>query len=268
MGSKVDFFIIGTQKGGTTAIDRYLRQHPQLQMARIKEVHHFDNDKLSWSKPDHKRLHLQYDWSVPGVMRGEATPIYLYWPQSLLRLQAYNPEAKLIVSLRHPAYRAYSHWKMETRRERETLSFEDAISPHGRERVAQAPNGVHRVYSYIERSCYAPQIRVLLQLFSRSQIFFMRIDDLWSKPGKALAEVEQFLGVEKAVSTAPDRSYVKATSGALEDDRPLSSSDRAKLDDLFRDDIKETAILTGLDLSEWLSASYSENLKPSAAFSG
>ena len=263
MGSKVDFFIVGVQKGGTTALDRYLRQHPQLQMARVKEVHHFDDETVSWAHPDHERLHRQYDWSVQNVLRGEATPIYLYWPQSLARLQAYNPDARLIVSLRHPAFRAYSHWKMETRRAWENLSFEDAISPQGRRRVAAALNGAHRVFSYIERSCYAPQVARLLDLFSRSQVLFMRVDDLWSTPGRALETVEQFLGVEQAVSTAPDRSYVKATSGALEDDRPLSSSVRAQLDDLFRGDIKETAKLTRLDLSDWLSPGYLENLKPS-----
>ncbi|WP_188714206.1 hypothetical protein [Paracoccus acridae] len=96
----------------------------------------------------------------------------------------------------------------------------------------------------------------------------MRVDDLWSTPGKALGKVEQFLDVEQAISTAPDGSYVKATSGALEDHRPLSSSVRAQLDDLFRDDIKETARLTSLDLSDWLSPGYLENLKPSSVFMG
>lgn len=268
MGSKVNFFIVGTQKGGTTALDQYLRQHPQLQMGRVKEVHHFDNELISWSHPDHEQLHQHYDWSVPNVLRGEATPIYLYWPQSLDRLQAYNPDAKLIVSLRHPAYRAYSHWRMETRREWEPLPFEDAISAQGRSRVAESPNGAHRIFSYIERSLYALQIRTLLQLFPRSQVHFMRVDDLWSTPNKALAAVEQFLGVDRAVSTAPERTYVEATFGALVDERPLSSSVRAQLDALFRDDIKDTALLTGLDLSDWLSPSYSEDLKTSSAFSG
>lgn len=77
MISKVGFFIIGTQKGGTTALDFYLRQHPRLQMARVKEVHHFNNESISWSLPDHGRLHDQFDWTVADVLRGEATPIYL-----------------------------------------------------------------------------------------------------------------------------------------------------------------------------------------------
>lgn len=157
MGTKVDFFIIGTQKGGTTALDAYLRQHPQLQMAHVKEVHHFDNETLQWAHPDHGGLHDQFDWTVPHVLRGEATPIYLYWPQSLTRLHTYNPQARLIVSLRQPTFRAHSHWRMETRRGLETLSFEGAVSPTGRKRVQDTINGVHRVFSYVERGCCDPR---------------------------------------------------------------------------------------------------------------
>lgn len=267
MGTKVDFFIIGTQKGGTTALYRYLRQHPQLQMARVKEVHHFDDETISWSRPNHDRLHQQYDWLVPNVIRGETTPIYMYWPHSMSRLRAYNPDAKLIISLRHPAYRAFSHWKMETRRDWETLAFEDAVSPRGRMRVAEAPNGAHRIFSYIERSFYAPQIRTLLQSFSRSQVFYMRFDHLWSDPSESLAAVERFLGVEHVVSAAPQRSYVAVTKGATEDDRTMSNEVRPQLNAMFRDDIKETAQLTNLDLSDWLDANFSEDLKSSETLS-
>ncbi|MCA0448534.1 MAG: sulfotransferase, partial [Proteobacteria bacterium] len=40
---RVDFFIAGVQKGGTTALDHYLRDHPAIQMASVKEVHAFDD---------------------------------------------------------------------------------------------------------------------------------------------------------------------------------------------------------------------------------
>ena len=41
---KVGFIICGTQKGGTTALDYYLRLHNQICMAKKKEVHFFDED--------------------------------------------------------------------------------------------------------------------------------------------------------------------------------------------------------------------------------
>src|SRR5690348_9347014 len=126
MAELVDFFIVGVQKGGTTALAEYLGQHPGIQMSRDKEVHHFDNENLDWSRPAHTQLHDQFDWSVRRVIRGEATPIYIYWPSSLARIKNYNKDAKLIVALRHPSFRAFSHWKWEVQGKRESLTFEEA----------------------------------------------------------------------------------------------------------------------------------------------
>ena len=39
---KIDFIVIGVQKAGTTALDHYLRLHPDIEMAKRKEVHFFD----------------------------------------------------------------------------------------------------------------------------------------------------------------------------------------------------------------------------------
>jgi hypothetical protein len=98
-------------------------------------------------------FHEHFEWSqTSGVIRGEATPIYMYWPNAMERICRYNAAAKLILCLRHPAYRAHSHWRMEIMRSAETLSFENAISRAGRRRVRNAEGGVHRVYSYVERA--------------------------------------------------------------------------------------------------------------------
>lgn len=142
---RVEFFVAGVQKGGTTALDAMLRQHPEIAMAREKEVHFFDDESIDWSAPDYGRLHAAYD-AGERRLRGEATPIYTYWPNALERLRAYNPAAKIIVGLRHPAFRALSHWRMETARGVEAFSFSEAIRT-GRGRVAAAPNGVHREFS-------------------------------------------------------------------------------------------------------------------------
>ena len=40
----LNFIVCGTQKGGTTALDYYLRSHQEICMAIKKEVHFFDND--------------------------------------------------------------------------------------------------------------------------------------------------------------------------------------------------------------------------------
>jgi hypothetical protein len=97
-------------------------------MAKVKEVHFFDNEGLDWSKADYSPLHSNFLWDRVDQMRGEATPIYTYWPNALERLRNYNAEAKLIIGFRHPTYRAYSHWRMETGRNAESLDFIQCIT--------------------------------------------------------------------------------------------------------------------------------------------
>jgi hypothetical protein len=41
MNFKLDFVVAGAQKAGTTAINHYLKQHPQISMGKIKELHLF-----------------------------------------------------------------------------------------------------------------------------------------------------------------------------------------------------------------------------------
>lgn len=257
----LDFFIIGVQKGGTTALAAYLREHPGLQLSRVKEVHHFDDETVDWPAPSHDRLHAQFDWSADGVLRGEATPITIYWPPSLDRLQRYNPAAKLILILRHPSLRAFSHWRMELAREADDMLFAQAIAPQGRNRVRAAPGGVHRVFSYVERGFYAAQIERLLHLFPREQILFLRTDRLWDDSAATLTQVERFLGVDVMLGQKVERRYVVPVRSAAPGVLPPEC--RATLDAIFRDDIRRTAQLTQLDLEDWLDPDYREPMRES-----
>ncbi len=258
MQVRLDFFIAGAQKAGTTALDAMLRRHSGVQMrglqnAKLKEAHLFDADVGAQWAPDYGVLHEHYDWSAPAV-RGEATPIYLYWPQALERLRDYNPSAKIIVALRHPSFRAYSHWQMETSKGLDALPFAVAIR-EGRARVSTAPGGVHRVFSYVERGFYDDQIAHLLTLFPREQVLFFRNDALLREPGRVLGEIEVFLGVAPMLGDTP-REVIRPFESA--DTGPMHPADRALLDELFATRYARIEALTGLDLSDWRDAGYVE----------
>jgi hypothetical protein len=255
---RLDFFIAGVQKAGTTALDAMLRRHGGvlmrgLQDATKKEAHFFDADVGAPWAPDYGVLHEHYDWSAPAV-RGEATPIYLYWPRALERLRDYNPAAKIIVGLRHPSFRAHSQWRMETGRGLETLSFAEAIR-EGRARVGAAPGGVHRVFSYVERGFYDDQIAHLLALFPRAQVLFFLSDALLHAPGRVLTEIEAFLGLAPTLSETP-----REIIGPVESARaaPMRDADRALLDAIYTPRYARIEALTGLDLSDWRDADYVE----------
>ena len=234
-----------------------LRDHPQIQMARVKEVHFFDNERLDWAAPDVSHLHRQFDWTCGPVVRGEATPIYIYWQSALRRLKAYNPDARVLITLRHPAFRAYSQWKMEVARKRETLSFIDAISS-GRARVQGAPGGQHRVFSYVERGFYDTQIAELKSLFPEDQLHFFRTDWLWLEPDRQIGRIEEFLKLDAVLT--PRRTYVVP----LQSDHNISMSSEARelLDDLYRPTIAALGALTGIDFEDWKLPDYSEPMSP------
>ncbi len=157
------------QKGGTTALFDYLKDHPDLAMAPEKEVHFFDDEaSVDWARPDYAAYHARFDPDRPGL-RGEATPIYIYWPGSIERIARYNPRAKLILLFRDPVERAWSHWRMERSRGAEALPFDVCIR-QGRSRVddPSAP-GHHRVHSYVERGFYGAQLTRLYRFFPQSR---------------------------------------------------------------------------------------------------
>lgn len=262
MGRLVDFFIAGVQKGGTTALASYLGRHSQIQMSRVKEVHHFDNESLDWQTPDHNPLHAEFDWNAVYPIRGEATPIYSYWPPALSRLRQYNYDAKLIVLLRHPTFRALSHWRMEAVRRYDDFSFEDAISETGRRRVRESPSGVHRVFSYVERGFYADQIERILQSFSRLQVHFLRTDRLWDWPEQNLGDIEKFLGLRPELSRGIQREYIVPVASSHFSG--ISGVARRQLDTMYEADIRSCAKLTGLDLADWLSPDYREPMSDDA----
>ncbi len=107
---RVDFLIAGVQKGGTFSLYRLLERHPEISLSKAKEVHFFDNGEIDWSSPRYGPYHRNFPRWREGQVRGEATPIYIYWPEALERIRTYNPDIKLILLLRDPIERTYSAW--------------------------------------------------------------------------------------------------------------------------------------------------------------
>lgn len=244
--SQVDFLIGGVQKGGTTALFDYLHDVPGLALAPVKEVHFFDNEAVDWAEPDYGAYHQAFPQG-PAAARGEATPIYIYWPNCLERIARYNPAMKLVFLFRDPAERAWSQWKMEYARGLETEPFAWCIR-EGRARVADDPDmpGFHRVFSYIERGFYGRQLAHALSLFPREQILCLASNDLKRAPDETVRRVCRFLGAAE-----PDHALgprVLNVSQAMDYGSTLTPEDLAYMAGLFRDDLAAFEALSGLSL--------------------
>src|ERR1041385_7957255 len=97
-----DFFIVGHQKCGTTALHEMLRQHPQIFMPERKEPSYFVPDILRkpLSREEYEALFAP---APPGLRLGEATPTYLWSQTAAARIAKEVPDPKMIASLREPA---------------------------------------------------------------------------------------------------------------------------------------------------------------------
>jgi hypothetical protein len=217
-GAPLAFLVAGVQKAGTSALHDYLSEVPDLQLPASKELHFFDDEQtVDWSLPDYRVLHAPF--VDDGRLRGEATPITLYWPQALERVAAYNPAMRLVLLFRDPVARAYSQWQMEWARGSERMPFTQAIR-EGRARMSASTPvpGFDRVASYVERGFYGRQLARAMRLFGRDRILCLAQDDLEREPDATVAEVCRFLEVSlplaalrpRRVRAAPAIDYPSA----------------------------------------------------------
>jgi hypothetical protein len=201
-----DFLILGGQRCGTTSLYYYLRAHPRVLPALIKEVHFLTLHWLrgeGWYRAQFPlRARKTGQRQVPLTF--EATPYYLLHPLAASRARELVPEVKLLVLLRDPVSRAWSHYRHMVRLGLEPLSFQEAIAQEpvrlaGEvDRIRSDPgyDAVrYRRYSYLTRGAYAAQLQQWLDHFSPDQFLVLRSERLLADPAGGYASVLAFLGL-------------------------------------------------------------------------
>jgi hypothetical protein len=245
---KVDFVIAGAQKGGTSALDAYLREHPGICMAGKKEVHFFDNERyFKTAHPDYAVYHAHFPAVPPrpGLLYGEATPIYMYWRSAPARIQRYNPGMKLVISLRNPIERAFSQWNMQRERGKDPLPFRQALQQEPERCRASLPLQ-NRLFSYVDRGFYSEQLQRVWACFPRSQTLVLRSDQVKSDPERALGSICRFLQVP------PLQNVRNRTVHARPYAAPMDPADWQYLRGVFEGEIRALEKLLGWDCSDWL----------------
>jgi hypothetical protein len=245
-GRKLDFIIIGAQKSGTSALDKYLRFHPKIGLSSNKELHHFNNERVYRLPARLRTIHYHRffpDFKHPGKILGEATPNYMVEPVFMDRIHAYNPALKLIVILRDPVSRAYSHWNMQRDRGFEARSFDQAIEDNLKEIHAGVFTDPR--FTYLKRGEYASQIKYIQTLFPQEQLLILFQQDLLKEPLDTLNQITGFLGTNpfKRVNALQvhRRDYLE----------PMSASVKTKLKAYFLPHIEDLERLLNKDFSHW-----------------
>jgi hypothetical protein len=236
-GSLPDFLIIGAQKCGTTSLYYYLSQHPNIIPSKNKEVGYFDRfykNGLSWYRSKFPLVFRKALFLLRGqhLKTFEASSGYILNLNALQRIKNILPNVKLILMLRNPVDRAYSHYQHSVKSGHEELSFPKALEAE-KERIGNAWEK-YRLglddcfdikisrYAYLLAGVYVDQARHLLRLFSRDQIHIIKSETFFRHTHLTYNEVLKFLDLK------PNKlhHYKKYKSGKY---LPLSMSIRNQL---------------------------------------
>jgi ubiquinone/menaquinone biosynthesis C-methylase UbiE len=236
------YLIIGAAKCGTSSLHEYLMQHPDVGKVLTKQLHFFDQfyDRgIEWYK-----VCLPFIWQKfftekllkKNYATGEATAHYINHPSAPKRVAEILPNVKIIVMLRNPIDRTYSHYQMELNNNNENLSFEDAISAEPnrikdeliefeKNESFSGKNFPHR--AYVSGSKYAEQLKKWFKYFPKEQFHFVKAEDFNNNPSQVYNDVLKFLNLRS--HELPE--YKKFRERKYEKMKPET---RKKLAELFK----------------------------------
>jgi hypothetical protein len=236
-----DFLIIGSQKCGTTSLYQYLSYHPCIYPASKKEVGYFDryySGDRSWYRshfPSSLYKYYRHTLCKRPFLTGEASTGYIVIPQALRRIAHLLPYIKLILLLRNPVDRAYSHYHHTRRAGLEPYSFEEALHQEtariGHDWQHMLAEGVYSLevdyYAYRRIGIYIHQVQVLLSLFPREQVLILATEHLARCPEAVCTQVVRFL----ELPPWPCRHFERHNSGSY---APMAEATRARLVEYYQ----------------------------------
>lgn len=230
--NRPDFLLVGAAKSGTSSLYSYLSQHPAIFLPDVKEPNYFAYKESSLqvtgpksgdllvrlllkktvtSKADYDNL---FSEASDGQVTGDCSPRYLYYDHSAEFIYEESPNARIIVVLRDPVARAYSHYLMNRQRDLEPLeSFEEAIAEEG----IRKENGWGWDWHYLSLGRYHEQLMRYYERFPDERILVILHDELIVDQQAVIKKIYRFIGVDDSYIADTERRFkVASTVGAAD----------------------------------------------------
>lgn len=196
---KVDFFIVGTPKAGTTSLYHYLNNHPEISMSIRKETNFFSYAAIEKQKmygmQDRintiEKYHSLFTDNKSKIL-GEASVSYLFYRDVPEKIRSYNQDAKIIIMLRNPIDRAFSHYLMDLRLGFVNNDFDEIIE---KGKIDKSLNLFYQ--QYVEVGLYYKQVKRYLDTFGNKNTLIIFHQDFKRDLESVLFRVYQFLNINK-----------------------------------------------------------------------
>jgi hypothetical protein len=229
MNNKPDFFIVGAAKSGTTALQQTLASHAAIYMSPIKEPNYFYNEvaieELRKGLQEKLKKENAAQWindgmqgelwnafiredslykklfsnAAPSQKCGEASVSYLYSLKAAENIYQYNPQAKIIIILRNPAERAWSHFNMEKRMGLVSANFKSEFDKH--HLISNPIWGRDPIF--LSGGFYYEQVKRYLDVFPKEQVFICLYDDYKSNAQQIINKLLSFIGITSNLNSIP-----------------------------------------------------------------
>jgi len=187
-----DFFIVGAPRSGTTSLHEYLNEIPEIFMCP-KESGYFSKFSIGRLESEEEYKNSFVD-ATPNQLIGESTAIYLRDPETPDKIHQANHNAKIIIMLRDPIERAYSHYLMYIRNGYETRSFSKKLELYDKNK------SVGRFHDYIIMpSYYFDSVSKYINVFGREQVKICIYEEFADKTQKIVSEILDFLCIDSSL---------------------------------------------------------------------
>lgn len=189
-----NLFVVGVVRGGTTSLWGYFQQHPEIFMSPVKEPHFFTKAGARLApRYATESAYLGLFSGATERIRGEASASYFGDAASPAAIKRVSPDAKILVILRDPVARAYSHYWHAVGNGHEPRGFAEAVHD---ELAGRRPDGAE---PYVRRGFYSEALRRYLALFG-DNVRVLFLEELSRDPATTLRSVFAFLGVDPNVA--------------------------------------------------------------------
>lgn len=205
-----DFIIAGAGKAGTTSLWQYLAEHPAVIRSTTKEVNFFNQHfgrGVNWYRAHFPLMSALRSRGAPNVPKitGESTPSYLFNPLIPPRVAMVVPKVKIIILLRNPVDRAFSHYQLKIKRREEARTFDEAVEEEIERLTRQHEKSADDAQSYFDpayqrvaylaQGLYLHQVCRWQQFFPPDQMLIVESGELFQQTAEVYQRVLTFLGL-------------------------------------------------------------------------
>ena len=187
-----NFFIVGTARAGTTSMYNYLKSTSGIFLIPKGEIHYFSPDVFY--KENSRKKYLSLFENIKGKIIGEEAG-YLHIIESPKLIKKTIPNAKIIICLRDPIERAFSHYLGGLRSHDETMAFEESF-----EKNMNPINKDSKFFKhYIKRGLYYENVKRFLEIFGDDNVQIIIFEGFIKRPREIFRETLDFLNVKSEI---------------------------------------------------------------------